>query len=144
MSNKRWLLLLVLCLVLTGCGNQNKQAPLVTTAYITYQVSTKDTVEILYETQDGFDIEGSTAKSRIVDNGETLGSIEFASTADVLSYTKGVVPITVAGYPCFKLPTEKADAAALVLGDNTSMILTAKNDYTSMIDAIDCCTIWCY
>lgn len=139
---------LIACLLvtslLTGCGSKQEEVP-VKTEYVTYQVDTGNTVALLMETQHGYSLKGSKKESHFTENGDVIADFSFADTAEVLRYTEGLVPSVMAGHPCFDLATDEKIMKAIILSDNTSMVIAMNEENTkSVSNAIELCTIYCY
>lgn len=139
---KKYTIVLVLCLLLSGCGKEDPPPTVV--SKITYRVDTGDTVEVVMTSTDGYSIELLNDDSIIIKSNEDIADVKFTDTSDVLTYTSDTVPKVLANYPAYWLETKSGDTLALMLGDDTTMLVTSLVDTDYVTAALNCCDIFIY
>lgn len=139
---RRTLFVCLLCLLLIGCGKEEE--PKTVVSQITYKVDTGDTVEIVMSSKTGYSIELLGDDSIIIKSESNIADVRFTDTIDVLDYTSTMVPRVMANYPAYWLDTKQGKTCALLLGENTTMLVRSLADTDSVSEALDCCEIYIY
>lgn len=137
-----WMLMLLCTTLLCGCGAQQVEAKEV--SEFVYNVSTGDTVTLLFQTDDKVtaDVDGNVTK--LGTGGDSCGSIEFADTSDVLQYVDGNVPTVLANNPYYRFASTYQYVSAIVLNETTSIVITSKTGLERIEDLMSQCEIFVY